>query len=244
MIRIAAVGDTHTTRETAGRLRPHLQQLPDRADVLLVAGDLTQHGRPEEAMVLAEELAVLRVPVFAVLGNHDYHAGAEVDIRHILESRGVRILEGEGDVVRVNGQTIGIAGTKGFGGGFSGACATEFGEPEMKAFVRHTKQVSAAFERALTELRCDMKVAMTHYAPTKGTLLGEKLEIYPFLGSYQLGEAIDRARCDLAVHGHAHHGTERGVTPGGVPVRNVAMPVIKVSYHVYTFGAGAVSVVA
>jgi Icc-related predicted phosphoesterase len=244
MIRVAAVGDIHVAPETVGRLRPHVQHLRERADVLLIAGDLTQHGRPEEAAVLAEELAFVRVPVFAVLGNHDYHLGAEAEIRRLLVAKGVRILEGEGEVVTVDGQSLGVAGTKGFGGGFAGACATEFGEPEMKAFIRRTKQLAAAFEGALLALRCDTRVALTHYSPIKGTLLGEKLEIYPFLGSYQLGEAIDKAHCALAVHGHAHRGTERGVTPGGVPVRNVALPVIKVSYHVYTFGAGAAAMVA
>jgi Icc-related predicted phosphoesterase len=236
MIRVAAVGDLHLGRESHGALQPHLMHLGDRADVLIIAGDLTQHGTVEEGQILAEELAGCAVPVVAVLGNHDYHAGQEDEIRRLLEDAGVRVLECEAIVLELHGSTLGLVGTKGFGGGFAGACGTEFGEPEMKAFIRHTKQIAERFDALLAGLSTDLRVAVTHYAPSKSTLLGEKLEIYPWLGSYLLGEAIDHARCDLALHGHAHHGTEHGVTPGGVPVRNVALPVIKVSYNVYTFG--------
>jgi Icc-related predicted phosphoesterase len=182
----------------------------------------------------------------AVLGNHDYHAGQEDLVRRILEDARVRVLECEAVVLHLGGRRLGIAGAKGFGGGFAGACATEFGEREMKAFVHHTRLIAERVGARLGALApdCDTRVALLHYAPTKTTLLGEKLEIYPFLGSYLLGEAIDRVGCDLAVHGHAHHGTERGVTPGGVPVRNVALPVIKVSYNVYTFGEEGVALSA
>lgn len=239
VIRIAALGDVHFAgKESAGRLRPHLARLHERADVLLLAGDLTHHGTAEESRVLAEEVAGLSLPVVAVLGNHDYHGGAEDQIRTVLGDAGVHVLEGETVIVPVDGRVVGIAGVKGFGGGFAGACGTEFGEPEMKAFIRHTKAVASQLAGALRSLeaRAQVRVALLHYAPIKGTLLGEKLEVYPFLGSYLLAEAIDHARADLVIHGHAHHGTERGVTPGGVPVRNVALPVIKFSYNVYWLG--------
>jgi Icc-related predicted phosphoesterase len=127
-----------------------------------------------------------------------------------------------------------VAGVKGFGGGFAGACGSDFGEREMKAFVTHTKDVAHRLEAALAGLQdADARVALLHYAPVEATLQGERLEIYPFLGSYLLGEAVDRAGADLALHGHAHAGTEKGVTPGGVHVRNVAQAVIRAPYRVY-----------
>jgi Icc-related predicted phosphoesterase len=131
-----------------------------------------------------------------------------------------------------------VAGTKGFGGGFAGACGSEFGEPEMKAFINHTRELAENLERSLAGLDADLRVALLHYSPVEGTLLGERLEIYPFLGSYLLAEAVDRAGADLVLHGHAHRGTEQGVTPGGVQVRNVAQPVIRHAYHVYCFSGG------
>jgi Icc-related predicted phosphoesterase len=127
-----------------------------------------------------------------------------------------------------------VAGGKGFGGGFAGRCASDFGEPEMKAFVGYTKSFAARLRDSLQSLDdADVRVSLTHYSPVKDTLAGEPPEIYPFLGSYLLAEAIDQSDVDLAVHGHAHKGTEKGVTPGGVRVRNVALPVIQQAYAVY-----------
>lgn len=154
-------------------------------------------------------------------------------IRRALEDAGVRVLENEATTIAVAGHRLGIAGTKGFGGGFAGACFSDFGEPEMKAFIRTTKRVAAALEQQLASLDTELRIALTHYAPVEATLMGERLELYPFLGSYLLGEAIDRGRCQVALHGHAHRGKERGVTPGGVPVRNVARHVIQHAYRVY-----------
>jgi Icc-related predicted phosphoesterase len=133
----------------------------------------------------------------------------------------------------VGGTRVGVAGIKGFGGGFAGACGSEFGEQEMKAFMVHTREAASALEGALTSLDADVRIALLHYAPIEATLQGERLEIYPFLGSYLLAEAVDRAGADLVVHGHAHNGSERGVTAGGVPVRNVAQPVLRRAYAVY-----------
>jgi Icc-related predicted phosphoesterase len=238
VIRVAAVGDVHIGTDCAGQLRPHFEHLAERADVLLLAGDLTRRGEPEEAAVLADELRGLPVPALAVLGNHDHHAGAVDVVVRRLQDVGVQVLEGGSAVVEVDGARLGVAGAKGFGGGFAGACGSEFGEPEMKAFMAHTRQVAAGLEAGLRSLETDVRVALLHYSPVEATLRGERLEIYPFLGSYLLAEAVDRAGADLVVHGHAHNGTERGVTAAGVPVRNVAQPVLRRSYAVYCFGPG------
>ena len=233
MIRIAAVGDVHVDKDVMGRYRPALDRLPEVADVLLVAGDLTRHGTVEEARCFATEFGGLAVPVVVVLGNHDHQSDQQNAVADLLTDSGIAVLEGTGMVLDVHGHRLGIAGAKGFGGGFAGACASKFGEREMKAFVETTEAIADKLGAALRGLDCDALVALTHYSPVPETLVGEPLEIYPFLGSYLLGQAIDSAPTALALHGHAHAGTERGRTPGGVPVRNVAHPVIKQAYNVY-----------
>lgn len=233
VIRVAAVGDVHLDQDVVGRFRPALEELPEHADVLLLAGDLTRHGTESEARCVATEFGGLGVPVVAVLGNHDHHCGEVPAVLAVLRDAGITVLEGDGTVLDCVGGRLGVAGVKGFGGGFAGRCASEFGEPEMKAFVRTTSTVADQLGAALRALDCDVRVALTHYAPVPETLEGEPLEIYPFLGSYLLGQAIDSAPTQLALHGHAHCGSERGRTPGGVPVRNVAHPVIKQAYSVY-----------
>jgi Icc-related predicted phosphoesterase len=234
VIRVAAVGDVHFAADAAGTLSPHFAGLSEQADVLLLAGDLTRIGRPDEAEALAAELDCVEVPVLAVLGNHDYHGEHEAEITRLLTDAGVQVLEGESAIVEVDGSRLGIAGTKGFGGGFSGACGTAFGERVMKEFIGYTKDGADLLERSLAEIEdADVRVALLHYAPVKATLVGEKLEIYPFLGSYLLAEAIDCAGADLVLHGHAHRGTEKGVTPGGIHVRNVAQPLIRRAFNLY-----------
>jgi Icc-related predicted phosphoesterase len=232
-VRIAAVGDVHLAEDARGRLRPALEQVGEHADVLLLAGDLTRHGTVDEARVVADEFADLPVPVVAVLGNHDYHCDSQDVIHKLLSDRGIRVLEGDAVTVPVNGCRLGVAGVKGFGGGFAGKCGSAFGEPQMKAFIHHTQEVAGRLSSALLGLDADMKVALTHYAPVPDTLRGEPPEIFPFLGSYLLAEAIDAGRADLAIHGHAHFGSEQGSTPGGVRVRNVAQPVIRTAFAVY-----------
>jgi Icc-related predicted phosphoesterase len=176
------------------------------------------------------------VPIVAVLGNHDYHCDQADKVTDILEGVGVRVLEGDSVVIPVDGTTVGIAGTKGFGGGFAGACGSDFGEPEMKAFMTHSRCLAERLEAALLALDTDVKVALLHYAPCPDTLAGERLEIFPFLGCYLLGEAVDRGGATLALHGHAHRGAERGLTAGGRHVRNVAQPVIGHAYRLYCLG--------
>lgn len=235
MIRVAAVGDVHVGRDVRGFEGLRSDELAHAADVLLIAGDLTQHGYRDEAALLAKELRSLPLPVVTVLGNHDYHQGEEALIRAVLEEAGVHVLEGESLVLNLRSGCLGIGGVKGFGGGFRGACASEFGEVEMKNFVRHSRHRGEKLKTALEGLECDVKLALTHYAPTPETLQGERPEIFPFLGSYMLGEAIDSAGCAAAFHGHAHAGTEHGVTAAGTPVFNVARPVIRLTYKVYAF---------
>jgi Icc-related predicted phosphoesterase len=238
VIRIAAVGDVHFGADSAGTLRPYLDTLQECADVLLLAGDLTQRGGPEEIRVLTDELADVTVPIVAVLGNHDLHSDCGAQIAEHCRDAGITVLEGESTVLQCNGHTLGIAGTIGFGGGFAGASASDFGEPEMKAFVRHTKDLASKLGEALQGLDTTARVALLHYSPVKDTLAGERMEIYPFLGSYLLAEAVDAAGADLVVHGHAHHGAEKGVTPGGVRVRNAAQPAIHRAYALYELGCG------
>ncbi len=233
-VRVAALGDPHAGVDTVGFLRPALADVAARADLLLIAGDLTQHGEPEEAAVLAGEVSDLGVPVVAVLGNHDHEADQEDKVRAVMEDAGVVVLEGESTVLDVRGTRVGVAGAKGVGGGFRGACGTEFGEREMKAFVRHTRTIAEALSDALESLDADVRVVLLHFSPVPETLEGERLEIYPFLGSYLLADAVDRSGADLVVHGHAHGGSEEGMTPGGVPVRNVSQPVIGAAYRVFT----------
>jgi Icc-related predicted phosphoesterase len=242
MIRVAAVGDLHAGPDSAGTIRPRFEGIAERADVLLLAGDLTRRGTPEEARILGEELSENGVPIVAVLGNHDHHSDQQDALRRELERFGVIVLEGEATTMTIGDTTLGVAGTKGFGGGFAGACATPFGEAQMKAFVGHTELVAASLESALRKIEdADARVALLHYAPVEATLSGERLEIYPFLGSYLLAEAIDRVGADVVFHGHAHRGTEKGATPGGIHVRNVAEHVIGHAYNVYVVGDDAAS---
>lgn len=234
MIRVAATGDVHFGTDSAGLLLPHLQRLTEQADLLLVAGDITRHGDPAEALAFAQELADLQLPKVAVLGNHDYHGDQHEQVRAALESCGIVVLEGQTASFDIDGTSVAVVGSKGFGGGFAGACGTCFGEPEMKAFISHTHQVADTLRAELLAAHADITIALLHYAPVDDTLEGERLEIYPFLGSYLLGEAIDEGGADVIFHGHAHGGSEKGVTPGGIHVRNVAQPLLGQAYKIYS----------
>ena len=235
VVRIAAVGDIHVGLDTGPVFGPP-EQLAESADLLLLAGDLTRRGTPAEAEVLAAELRHVPVPVIVILGNHDYESDAADDVRGIIEAAGATVLDGDSATIEVGDVRVGVAGTPGFGGGFQGASCSEFGEPLMKAFVAHTRAMATALCRSLTALDTDVRVAMTHYSPIEATLVGERLEIYPFLGSYLLAEAIDTGGAHLAVHGHAHRGSRAGETVCGVPVRNVAQPLLGRPYTVLHLG--------
>jgi Icc-related predicted phosphoesterase len=233
VIRVAAVADIHAGPESAGVLAPLFTALKDEADLLLLPGDLTRDGDPADAAILVNELKDVGLPVVAVLGNHDYESDRVPAIVALLKDAGIHLLDRSGVVLDVAGQRVAIAGTKGFGGGFGAALADDFGEPEMKAWIRHAEQEAEALEDTLNSLVGDVRIVLLHYAPISRTLNGERLELYPFLGNSMLCAAIDRSGADLVVHGHAHHGSPAGATPGGIPVRNVAQPVIRKPYVVF-----------
>lgn len=239
MIRVAAVGDLHVAADGVPQWRRALRPVSVQADVLLLAGDLTQTGREAETHALLETLDVVSIPIVAVLGNHDYHADRQEHLRETLVGRGVTVLEGGAVVLAVGDVRLGVVGTKGFGGGFADACGTDFGEPEMKAFVGHTRRLSERLAAALGSLEADVRIVLLHYAPVPDTIEGERREIYPFLGSHLLAQAIDEEGADLVVHGHAHAGTEAGATPAGIPVRNVAQPVIRAGYRLFELTGSA-----
>lgn len=237
IVRVAALGDIHAAVDSPGLRRQQVAELESKADVLLISGDLTCIGDPAEAATLADELRDAPFPVIAVLGNHDHHSDQPEAVAKELEAAGAQVLEGTTAMFEVRGTRVGVAGVKGFGGGFGPAAVAEFGEPEIKRFARHAKDTADALEEALTALAPGVRIALVHYAPIEETLEGERHEIYPFMGSSLLADAIDRAGADLVVHGHAHGGIERGTTPGGIPVRNAAFPVIGGLCRVYCMRA-------
>jgi len=222
VVRVAGLADLHCTKTSQGAFQPLFAQVSESADVALIAGDLTDYGLPEEAMVLARELTALRIPAAAVLGNHDVESGKAAEVRQILIDAGLPILDGE--TCELKG--IGIAGVKGFGGGFGRRALGPWGETIIKEFVREAVNEALKLEAALARLRTKQLVALLHYAPIQQTVEGEPLEIYPFLGSSRLEEPIGRYPVSLALHGHAHRGQLEGRTQAGVPVYNVSMPLL------------------
>jgi Icc-related predicted phosphoesterase len=222
MVRVAAVGDLHCAKTSRGTFQPLFTRITDSAELLLLAGDLTDYGLAEEARVLAKELTAVRIPIVAVLGNHDIESGQEGEICRILADAGVTVLNG--DACEIRG--IGIAGVKGFGGGFGKHALGPWGETIIKQFVREAVDEALKLEAALARLRTKHPLALLHYAPIAQTVDGEPLEIYPFLGSSRLEEPIGRYPVSLVVHGHAHRGQPEGLTKSGVPVYNVSMPLL------------------
>jgi len=232
VIRVAAVGDVHLGEGMRGVYAEPLAALAGTAVALLLAGDLTRHGTAAEAKVVAAEFGAAPVPVVAVLGNHDLHGDDPEGVTGALANGGITVLECSGTVLEVDGVRLGVAGTVGFGGGFSGGTVADFGEREMKEFAARSRRLAGGLGDALTALDCDVRVALTHYSPVPDTLEGEPREIYPFLGSHLLADVIDACDVALALHGHAHAGAHEGRTPGGVPVRNVARPLLRQPYCV------------
>ena len=221
-MRIAATADIHFSPESYDRIREPLSHVRDEADVLIIAGDLTNLGKPEEMSSLLNALVRLRIPIVAILGNHDYESGNESELLQLMLAEGIKALDGSS----YERDGVGFAGTKGFFGGFGRGMMTPFGEKEVKAFVQAGIEEALKLERALSQLRTPKRVVVTHYAPIVDTVVGEPQEIYPYLGCARLGEVIDRHGADLAVHGHAHHGSRQGKTTGGVPVHNVALSLL------------------
>ncbi len=227
VVRIAAMSDVHCGKESVGTLQSVFAQAAQAADVLILAGDLTDYGLPEEARVLAKELAAVnRMPVVAVLGNHDYEGGHEQEICHILSEAGVRVLDG--DSFETHG--VGFAGVKGFAGGFGRGALGPWGEPIIKQFVHEAVNESLKLETALARLRSQHRIALLHYSPVRDTVEGEPPEIFPYLGCSRLEEPLLRYPVYAVIHGHAHNGSPEGRTARGVPVYNVAMPLLRKRY--------------
>ncbi|HEU4457357.1 MAG TPA: metallophosphoesterase [Longimicrobium sp.] len=223
-VRVAAVGDFHCGEEDVGKYRELFARVNQDADVLLLAGDLTRRGTPAEMKVVIGELADVKIPMLAVLGNHDHESGCADQVLAILRDRGVHILDGE--PFELN-EYVGFAGVKGFMGGFGRWTLTAFGEAETKTFVGATLEEVQRLEFALRRLSTPIRVVMLHYSPVLDTVMGEPEQIFPFLGNDRLVEPIDRFKAAVVFHGHAHHGSFRGTTPGGVPVFNVSHVLLK-----------------
>ena len=221
-VRIAAVGDLHYANPPGTSLQPVLGRVSEVADVLALCGDLTDTGLPDEARSLCRELSVLRIPIVAVLGNHDYESDKAQEVRDILSHSGIRVLDGE--VVEIQG--VGFAGVKGFAGGFGRRALGPWGEKAIKAFVREALDEALKLESALARLRTTRKVALLHYSPILETVEGEPPEIYCYLGSSRLEEPLNRYPVDAVFHGHAHHGRLEGKTSSGSPVHNVSLSLL------------------
>jgi Icc-related predicted phosphoesterase len=228
VVRVAAVGDLHYSKTSVqGSLQAIFARASEDADILVLAGDLTDFGLPEEARALAREItASVKIPVVGVLGNHDWESGHEEEIRSILKDAGVTTLDG--DTTDVHG--VGFAGVKGFAGGFGRRALGPWGEAIIKNFVREAVNEALKLETALARLRSPRLVALLHYSPIQETVEGEPREIFPFLGCSRLEEPLTRYPVDVVFHGHAHHGRPEGRTSKGTPVFNVSMGLMKELY--------------
>jgi uncharacterized protein len=222
-VRVAAVGDLHVHKVHHGELRPLFAEISDAADVLVLAGDLTNLGLEEEARHLADDLATLRIPAVGVLGNHDHHSGRTEEIKKILSGAGLTFLEDE--TFEFGG--VGFAGTKGFGGGFGSHLLGSFGEEATKRYVAEAVNESLRLETSLQSLSTSKRIAVLHYAPIAETVVGEPDVIAPYLGCSRLAETIDRFEIAAVFHGHAHHGAAHGKTQRGIPVHNCSIHVLR-----------------
>jgi Icc-related predicted phosphoesterase len=222
-VRLAAVGDVHCKKTSAGAFQALFAAMAEAADVLVLCGDLTDLGQAEEARVFAKELSAAKSrPVVAVLGNHDYESGETDQVKGILTDAGVTLLDG--DALEIDG--VGFAGAKGLGGGFGQRALQPWGEDIMKRFVRETVDEALKLESALAKLRTSQRVVVLHYSPVRDTVEGEPSEIFPFLGSSRLEEPLLRYPVSVVFHGHAHRGRPEGRTRTGVPVYNVCLPLL------------------
>lgn len=221
-MRIAATADLHFSPQSYDRIREPMGHVRDEADLLILAGDLTNYGKPEEMESLLNALVRLRIPIVAVLGNHDYESGNEQQLIQMMTTEGIKVLDGSA----YERDGVGFAGCKGFPGGFGRGMLTAFGEKEIKNFVQASVDETLKLERALAQLRSEKRIVVLHYSPIAETVLGEPEQIFPYLGSSRFGEVADRHGVNLIVHGHAHHGQAEGRTTAGVPVYNVAMSLL------------------
>jgi len=225
VIRIAAAGDVHASEATRERVERAFAQVESESDVILLAGDLTTTGEPEQARVLADACRGLSIPVFAVLGNHDCHAGRGADIQTVLEEAGMLMLDRSWKTCEIAGLELGVVGAKGFVGGFPGSVLPDFGEPLLRRVYEETTLEAEAIGRGLQEIvHCDLRVVLLHYAPVEATIAGEPEGIHLLLGSDRLATPIAEYGADLVLHGHAHAGSFRGRI-GQIPVYNVAVHV-------------------
>jgi Icc-related predicted phosphoesterase len=222
-VRLAAVGDLHVKKTSQGQFASLLAPVNERADVLILCGDLTDYGTPEETLILVKELRpAVRIPIVAVLGNHDYESGQQQEVCKLLAAADIRVLDGE--AAEIAG--IGFAGVKGFPGGFGRGTLGAWGEPGVKAFVKEAVDEAMKLESALARLRTPQRVAVLHYSPIRETVEGEPPEIFPYLGTSRLEGPLNRYPVNVVFHGHAHHGSLEGRTALGIPVFNVAMPLL------------------
>jgi Icc-related predicted phosphoesterase len=236
VIRVAAAGDIHAGGPGDERFAAVFADAARDADVILLAGDLTLHGEPDEAAALVEAVQELETPIFAVLGNHDWHGNRCDELVGALGEGGIRVLDKESAVVEVGETSVGVAGVKGFIGGFPDASLPDFGEPSLRRVYAETTEEVEGLGRALEEIsECDVRIALLHYAPTSATVEGEPPGIFAFLGSDRLAVPIAQHHPDIVLHGHAHRGTLSGMI-GDVPVYNVAQPVIEKDFEVFELG--------
>lgn len=240
-MRIAAISDLHYDRHSHGKWQELFKAVSGEADVLLMCGDLTDYGHEEEAKILAEDLrAYVRIPMLAVLGNHDFESGTPESVRAVMEEIDVTVLDGESKEI----DGVGFAGVCGFAGGFDQWALNPWGEPIMKAFVEATVDEALKLETALSRLETDTRIVLLHYAPIRETVVGESPEIFPFLGSSRLEDPLNHYKVTAAFHGHAHKGAHEGATSGNIPIYNVSIPVLKAQnpdqppFKLYEISAG------
>ncbi len=243
-IRVAAAGDIHCSPENRARLEQEFARVEGEVDLFLLAGDLTTFGEPEEAEALAEICRGLSARVVAVLGNHDWHANRVPEVVASLEAAGVTLLNPGWTTCEVDGASVGVAGAKGFVGGFPDSQLPDFGEPILRQVYRDTTAEVEAIGAGLTAIeRCDYRIALLHYAPTTTTLEGEPRVIWAFLGTDRMAAPLDEHRPDVVLHGHAHRGTFEGYV-GDVPVYNVAVEVMQRPFFVFELTDGSLKTVA
>lgn len=229
-IKIAAIGDLHVNKESASFYAGLFTEISKKADVLILCGDLTDQGTNEEAQILATDISLCKIPVVAILGNHDYHSDKQLEIKDILCSAGAHVLQGEEYVFEKEGKKYAFVGVKGFGGGFRPHMWGRFGEKEQKDFYDAVAPQVQDLENGLNKAQSidtDKVIVLTHFSPIRDTLKGELEELYAFLGSSKLEEVIDRYEVDIVFHGHSHFGCLQGKTLKGIPVYNASQEVVK-----------------